>query len=458
MSTATNTGIRNGVLILSGYGLRIAVERGHLVVEDGIAEDRSSGRFSRVTKLRRLIVLGHSGSLSLEALRWLRDVGASFIQIDADGKVVAATGPTGVSDPRVLRAQVGAVENGVGFAIARDLIREKVAGQADVLRQFSWAKDVQAKVKDLLGAIDYVPDIDRLRLLESDAARAYWGAWEEVGLTFGKRDCRLVPKHWLTFAARHSPLSGSPRTAANPANAMLNYMYAILEAETRLAALALGCNTGLGFLHADQRWRDSLACDLMEPVRPAVDSYLLQLLWKQTFRRTDFFENRQGACRVLPPLAQQLAHTATRWSSAVAPIAERMVQRLFDSQRSRGRSPIRALPTPLTQRRRQAGRKRTWRRRADDPTHESKPGSKRARRAAEQHAATREWESQHWGQGDLDPAVFKHEILPGIQSHTLDSLARATGLSRAYCGRIRNGEAVPHQRHWEVLRRLYLSG
>lgn len=79
---------------------------------------------------------------------------------------------------------------------------------------------------------------------------------------------------------------------------------------------------------------------------------------------------------------------------------------------------------------------------------------KRAERAAEQHAAIQEWESQHWGQGDLDPVVFKHEILPGIQPHRLDSLARATGLSRAYCGRIRNGEAVRHRRHWEVLRRL----
>jgi CRISPR associated protein Cas1 len=59
----------------------------------------------------------------------------------------------------------------------------------------------------------------------------------------------------------------SSRRATNPANAILNYLYAILEAEARIAALRMGLDPGLGFLHADQTARDSLACDLMEPVR-----------------------------------------------------------------------------------------------------------------------------------------------------------------------------------------------
>jgi hypothetical protein len=66
---------RHGILTLTGYGLRVAVERGHLVVEDGVADERRQGRFSRVSQLKRLLVLGHAGTNSLEALRWLRDVG-----------------------------------------------------------------------------------------------------------------------------------------------------------------------------------------------------------------------------------------------------------------------------------------------------------------------------------------------------------------------------------------------
>jgi CRISPR/Cas system-associated endonuclease Cas1 len=48
---------------------------------------------------------------------------------------------------------------------------------------------------------------------------------------------------------------------------MLNYLYAIVEFEARLAAAELGLDPGLGVLHKDTPNRDSLACDL--PARPA---------------------------------------------------------------------------------------------------------------------------------------------------------------------------------------------
>src|SRR5439155_2485958 len=74
-----------------GFGLSIAVERGHLLVSDGIADERRHGRLHRATsKLTRLVILGHSGFITLDALRWLRDVGAAVIQIDRDGVVSLA--------------------------------------------------------------------------------------------------------------------------------------------------------------------------------------------------------------------------------------------------------------------------------------------------------------------------------------------------------------------------------
>ncbi len=42
---------------------------------------------------------------------------------------------------------------------------------------------------------------------------------------------------------------------------MLNYLYAILEAETRIVAFAMGLDPALGVIHADRPHRDSLACD-----------------------------------------------------------------------------------------------------------------------------------------------------------------------------------------------------
>src|SRR5207245_678059 len=110
------------------------------------------------------------------------------------------------------------------------------------------------------------------------AASLHWSAWEHLPVLFVRRDQLKVPEHWKTFGKRRSPLSGNARLAGNPANALLNYLYALLEAEARFACLAVGLDPGVGILHADQWSRDSLALDVMEAVRPDADAFLLKLL------------------------------------------------------------------------------------------------------------------------------------------------------------------------------------
>ena len=77
-----------------------------------------------------------------------------------------------------------------------------------------------------------------------------------------------MPEHWRSFGARISLVTGSARLAANPPNAILNYLYALLESEARRAAASLGLDPGLGVLHVDASNRDSLALDILEPIRP----------------------------------------------------------------------------------------------------------------------------------------------------------------------------------------------
>jgi CRISPR/Cas system-associated endonuclease Cas1 len=63
----------------------------------------------------------------------------------------------------------------------------------------------------------------------------------------------------------------------DPANARLNYLYTILLAESSVALSAFGPDPSLGYIHADTPYRDSLACDLMEAIRPDVDEFLFGL-------------------------------------------------------------------------------------------------------------------------------------------------------------------------------------
>jgi CRISPR/Cas system-associated endonuclease Cas1 len=62
--------------------------------------------------------------------------------------------------------------------------------------------------------------------------------------------------------------TGNRYGATDPTNALLNYGYALLEAEVRIAALNTGFHLGFGLFHADRSARASFVYDLMEPVRP----------------------------------------------------------------------------------------------------------------------------------------------------------------------------------------------
>jgi CRISPR/Cas system-associated endonuclease Cas1 len=127
---------RRGVVVLYGYGSSVRVERGHLIVEDGIGSDRNKVRFSRVGHgLERLVAIGADGMVSLAALRWLSDQNASFVMLERDGTVLTTTGPVRPSDVRLRRAQALAHQSGAAFRISRELIDRKLAGQERVARQ-----------------------------------------------------------------------------------------------------------------------------------------------------------------------------------------------------------------------------------------------------------------------------------------------------------------------------------
>ena len=66
-------------------------------------------------------------------------------------------------------------------------------------------------------------------------------------------------------------------------------------------------------MHLDARDRDSMALDLMEPVRPAVEAWTLELLGRRTFKRSDFTETADGHVRILAPLTHELADTMSHW-------------------------------------------------------------------------------------------------------------------------------------------------
>ena len=121
------------VAVVDGYGIGLRVERGHLVIRDGLGSHRRERRFSRATcPLRRLLILGHTGSLSLDAIRWCADVGVHIAQLDSDGRVLITSCRRDVTAARVRRVQALASLTSLGLEITSYLLGEKITGQAAV--------------------------------------------------------------------------------------------------------------------------------------------------------------------------------------------------------------------------------------------------------------------------------------------------------------------------------------
>ena len=161
---------RYGVLTLSGYGIQVRVDRGHLLIEDGIGGERRHYRFPRVGHgLKRLVVIGSDGMVSLAALRWLADQKAAFTLLERDGTVLVTTGPVRPSDARLRRAQALAGQSGVALRIARELIDKKLAGQEQVARYKLSTPESAETIHRYRSELAEADTPESVRLIESKA-------------------------------------------------------------------------------------------------------------------------------------------------------------------------------------------------------------------------------------------------------------------------------------------------
>lgn len=320
----------DGLVVAAGWGVRVYVERGHLVVHDGVGRDRRTLRLSRAFGgLKRLVVVGHTGFVTFEALRWIKDVGAAFAQVGLDGEVIAVSSTDRLLDPKLRRAQALAAGSPVGVQVVRHLVASKLRRQLVTLDQVVRPNVGDMAVDRAIEIIERSADViekaktlPAIRGRESVAGRWYWKTLAKIPLVFERDLSRKIPDHWRYVGPRTSAGSGfkGPRKAATPFHAAANYAYAILEVEARLALQAYGFDPGLGIIHTDKRYRGSLALDLMEPVRPVADEVVLGAL-EVPLASGDVVETREGVCRVGPNLARRLARGAPAMREALMPEA-----------------------------------------------------------------------------------------------------------------------------------------
>jgi CRISPR-associated protein Cas1 len=336
--------VKNGIVVVSGTGPAVRVDGNQLVIRDGPLETPplSFTRAEASRKLRHVVVCGHAGGfVTFGAMRWLRDTGVAFSQLDWDGAVIISSGPRGRDQPALRRAQAlvcSGVIPDAAIAITREIVRAKLLGQAEVAK-FIGSTEGSAAIDSLAEAIAQEPDGRKILNVESRAASIYWKLWENVPVRFARRSPQRLDakgrwrpgRHeaWLKFGPRSSLLTGRPHRASTPGNALLNYLYGVLAAEMTVALLAVALDPGLGIFHSDIDGRPSLALDAIEAARPYVDHWLLEYLTSSVFANRDFTELPDGEVRLTHPLTSHLAHTAAFWRKVCEPIADWFAQSCF---------------------------------------------------------------------------------------------------------------------------------
>ena len=122
------------------------------------------------------------------------------------------------------------------------------------------------------------PDLHVLRGREGSAARAFFPAFATA----------FAPA--LDFAGRNR------RPPRDPVNVCLSLGYTLAHAEALRIAARHGFDPTLGVFHDLAAGRESLACDLVEPVRPHVDGFAHRLFAEAILRPEDFSGRGERGC------------------------------------------------------------------------------------------------------------------------------------------------------------------
>ena len=488
-----------GVAVIDGFGVRIVVERGALEVHDGVGPHRRTRRYDKASHgLSRLVVLNAAGIISLDALKWCSGLGIGVLVLGPDGTCQLASTPRMTDDARLRRVQALAPDQPYGLDIARWLIGAQ-GSRPGKGRAPSFGDEATAEtLGELVLAIEDAGTIDEIRQLEATAAALYFGSWSdrpETAPHFAPADRRRIPPHWSRFEGRRSVLasSASNRKAERPVNSILNYLFALVEAEAILACQAVGSRPGIR--HRPQRTRRvasrspwtswSRSARLSKPSCSTLSSSARSARLTSSRPRmatsvsvllspTDWPRRSPSGVRRLAPIAEHVAHVLgsvmagkyhpatpltgsnVRDAQAVVKARKAATRLAASSTRARQRPVPGQTALPLWTCPDCGGAVTNPRHVrceaciAADPAQAPEIRGRRGAAIAARKRAFAEWDKANPG-AVYDPELFRREILPRLAAVKLTEIAEAAGCSKAYASDIRRGKWTPHLSTWAAL-------
>lgn len=142
-------------------------------------------------------------------------------------------------------------------------------------------KKTSDALANALSRLPYCEDLDQVRGIEGESARAYFSSFDCMVLE-AREDFRLDGRN--------------RRPPRDPMNALLSFLYALLMNDCVAGAEGVGLDPQMGFLHALRPGRAALALDLMEELRSVLaDRLALTLINRRQIQKTHFIDRPGGA-------------------------------------------------------------------------------------------------------------------------------------------------------------------
>ena len=299
--------------MITGFGTSINVDKRKLIITNRLKDTRLEFYPHKINH-DGIIIDGHTGNITFEAMRWLSKHNINLTLLNWNGQLLANVMP---EQPKSGKLRVKQYQKYLDdtdrFEIALKIVQVKVEQSLSLLEELSRfyesidiIKIRKATEKEDLFLLDTMKNSEKQDISKSiKQLMTYEGRIAGIYLeNVTKIFNQLTPE--FNFTGRKNKSNSRNYNASDEINALLNYGYAILESEIRKGINAVGLDYSIGFLHEINQSRTPLVYDIQELFRWLIDISAIQLLEEKKIKKSDFIITENYHTRLGEDVAKML--------------------------------------------------------------------------------------------------------------------------------------------------------